>query len=88
MNISKYLKMNSSQLAEEIEKQNKKLATVKDTIALLKKLQIAANANQQTANNQPANITHITANANQQFARNTNQEPRAPQMERSVIRNG
>lgn len=41
-NISKYLKMNSEELEIEISKQNKKIASAKETISLLKKLQIAA----------------------------------------------
>jgi len=40
--ISNYLKMNASQLEEEINKQNRKISSAKETIALLKKLQIAA----------------------------------------------
>lgn len=44
-NISKFLKMNSEQLGDEINKQNKKIANAKETISLLKKLQIAADSN-------------------------------------------
>ncbi len=44
-NISKYLKMNFEELEAEINKQNKKIASAKETISLLKKLQIATNAN-------------------------------------------
>ena len=42
--LSNYLKMNAEQLEEEIAKQNKKISSAKETISLLKKLQIAANA--------------------------------------------
>ena len=41
--ISNYLKMNSEELEKEISKQNKRIASAKETIALLKKLQIASN---------------------------------------------
>ncbi len=51
--ISNYLKMNSEELEKEITKQNKRIASAKETIALLKKLQIASNAtNANNANNQ------------------------------------
>lgn len=42
-NISKYLKMNYQELENEISKQNKKIASAKETISLLKKLQVAVN---------------------------------------------
>lgn len=42
--ISSYIKMNNSQLAEEINKQKQKIASAQETIALLKKLQIAGDA--------------------------------------------
>ena len=42
--ISNYLKMNAEELENEINKQNKKISSAKETISLLKKLQIAANA--------------------------------------------
>jgi hypothetical protein len=48
--ISNYLKMNSEELEKEISKQNKRIASAKETIALLKKLQIASNLS--NANNQ------------------------------------
>lgn len=48
--ISNYLKMNYEELEKEIAKQNKRIASAKETIALLKKLQIASNT--ANANNQ------------------------------------
>lgn len=42
--ISNYLKMTATELEEEITRQNKKISSAKETITLLKKLQIAANA--------------------------------------------
>lgn len=39
--LSKYLRMNSIELEEEINRQTKKIASIKETISLLKKLQIA-----------------------------------------------
>lgn len=48
--ISNYLKMNYEELEKEIAKQNKRIASAEETIALLKKLQIASNA--ANANNQ------------------------------------
>ena len=41
MNISTFIKMNSADLASEIEKQKKKIKTANETIKLLEKLQIA-----------------------------------------------
>lgn len=42
--ISNYIKMNNSQLAEEINKQRRKISSAQETIALIKKLQIAGEA--------------------------------------------
>lgn len=42
--ISNYLKMSESQLDEEINRQNKRIANAKEIISLLKKLKIAAGA--------------------------------------------
>lgn len=41
MNIARYCHMSYEELAEEIEKTQKKIKSLRDTIALLKKLQIA-----------------------------------------------
>ncbi len=51
--ISSYLKMSYSELEEEINKQSKKIAAAKETISLLKKLQIAANATSADAQRAP-----------------------------------
>ncbi len=48
--ITNYLKMNGSQLEEEISKQNKKIQAAKETISLLKKLQIAEAASSKGGN--------------------------------------
>lgn len=45
--IATYLKMNSSDLENEIARQAKKITAAKETIALLKRLQIAAAGNTQ-----------------------------------------
>ena len=42
--ITAYLRMNNDQLAEEISKQKRKITSAQETISLLKKLQIAAEA--------------------------------------------
>lgn len=42
--ITKYLKMNYEELDNEISKQNKKINSAKETISLLRKLQIADEA--------------------------------------------
>ena len=39
--LSAYLQMDNTELAEEIVKQKRKIASAQETIALLKKLQIA-----------------------------------------------
>ena len=43
--ISNYLKMNSSDIEKEISRQMKKISSAKETIALLKRLQIASTGN-------------------------------------------
>lgn len=58
MNISAYVKMNSAELATEIEKQKKKIKLCQETIRLLEKLQIAENAksyNQNIQSFRPSN---------------------------------
>ncbi len=42
--LSTYLKMDNGELAEEITKQKRKIAAAQETIALLKRLQIASDA--------------------------------------------
>ena len=44
MNIGSYIKMSSSELSNEIDKQKKKIKAAQDTIKLLEKLIIAENA--------------------------------------------
>lgn len=45
--ISNYLKMNTSDIEKEISRQMKKITAAKETIALLKRLQVAAAGNVQ-----------------------------------------
>ena len=58
--ISNYLKMTAEELESEINKQQRKINSAKETIALLKKLQVAASVNttnqqkQKIPNQQPA----------------------------------
>lgn len=53
--LSNFLKMNAEELEQEINKQNKKIQSAKETIFLLKKLQIAANATSTNTNPQKQN---------------------------------
>ena len=50
--LSAYLKMDNSELAEEIVKQKRKISSAQETIALLKKLQIAGDAIARTRQSQ------------------------------------
>lgn len=50
MNYSAYLKMNASQLEDEISKQKSKIKNINETIALLKKLKIAAEVSEKSQN--------------------------------------
>ncbi len=61
--ISNYLKMTADELENEINKQQRKINSAKETIALLKKLQVAASVNP----------------ANQQKQKVQNQQPAKPQ---------
>ena len=45
--IATYLKMNTADIEKEISRQMKKIASAKETIALLKRLQVAAAGNVQ-----------------------------------------
>jgi hypothetical protein len=53
MIISNYLKMNYTELEQEIDKQKKKIESAKETIRLLEKLQVAEVANQNHKKSQP-----------------------------------
>ena len=53
MIISNYLKMNYTELGQEIDKQKKKIESAKETIRLLEKLQVAEVANQNHTKTQP-----------------------------------
>ncbi len=50
MNVTAYVKMNSEELASEIDKQKKKIKLAQETIKLLEKLMIAENAKAQKGN--------------------------------------
>ena len=50
MNAAAYVRMNSEQLAKEIDKQKKKIKIAQETIELLKKLQIAEQAKSHNTN--------------------------------------
>ncbi len=75
-NISKYLKMNSEQLENEILKQQKKITSAKETITLLRKLKIAANNPQKVhiekINNNDFSISNKSQNMQSGFSANPN----------------
>ena len=50
MNVTAYVKMNSEELAAEIDKQKKKIKLAQETIKLLEKLMVAENAKSQKNN--------------------------------------
>ena len=52
--ISNYLKMTADELESEITKQQRKINSAKETIALLRKLQVAASVN--TTNQQKQKV--------------------------------
>jgi len=58
MMISNYIKMNYDELAQEINKQKKKIESAKETIRLLEKLQIAEMAKQKQQNHQHVNFVN------------------------------
>ena len=67
--LSNYLKMDFNELEKEISKQQRKLTSVKETIVLLRKLQVATqstNENHQPAKQQkssmqqPHNVTPLS----------------------------
>ena len=50
--ISNFLKMTAEELENEISKQQRKINSAKETIALLKKLQVAASVNSSSQHKQ------------------------------------
>ncbi len=67
--LSNYLKMTAEELDSEITKQQRKINSAKETIALLKKLQIAANVN---IGNQQKQKTQNAPQPQQQMAQQQN----------------
>ena len=62
--IANYLKMTSAQLEEEINKQNKKITSAKETISLLKKLQIAASVSERNQQQRPPQVNQMKGDQN------------------------
>ncbi len=76
MNYSPFLKMNYEELEIEISKQKKKIESAKETIKLLKKLQIAelAESDQKKTQQLPSSKPEFDQTAKQQ-----NQQTKKPQ---------
>ena len=84
MIISNYLKMNYTELEDEISKQKKKIDSAKETIRLLRKLQIAVEAEAEKKKPQNSEVTQTQAGKpnNQNIQNPQSTSTQKPELER------